>query len=111
MTIQTKIKIGQKWVYNKNGSRAVWEVIEIDNNIITGKFISSILPLPGYNPGTISTISLGEPSWNNEWTLLEENNILPIHNGMNCSKCNGYNKYISSGNQPDGTFICYSCRK
>jgi len=30
--------------------------------------------------------------------------------GVICSKCNTNNEYINDPNQPDGTYICYSCR-
>ena len=42
-------------------------------------------------------------------------NIAPVDNksnvvdGMNCDKCKNYIQYASA-NQPNNTFICYSCR-
>ncbi len=30
--------------------------------------------------------------------------------GMNCKRCNTINEYVTEANQPDGSYICYSCR-
>lgn len=30
--------------------------------------------------------------------------------GLNCTKCNVLNEYLTEGNQSDGTYICYDCR-
>jgi hypothetical protein len=34
----------------------------------------------------------------------------PSNGGMACSKCKNFNEYAIS-NKPDGSFICYSCRR
>lgn len=41
-------------------------------------------------------------------------NVKPVDNantggGLNCTKCKSFNAYAEA-NQPDGTYICYSCR-
>lgn len=99
-----KIKIGQRWKCIKPFYEAVYEITKIME-----LYVEAIIPA---NP-RISCIYLSKDFYKdtNEWIFLGDKiEEFPSCIGFSCSKCGDFNKYISQGNQADGSYKCYSCR-